>query len=72
MPSKRCRHPHAWPTLYGQRAGFLWCSDCGARRNVEDYGTGYRAVGGWLYPRGHEDVLRQMDRHKRKRKETPS
>ncbi len=31
----RCRHNRAWPTIYGRCIGFLWCPDCGARREIK-------------------------------------
>jgi hypothetical protein len=62
--SARCRHGNAWPTVCGDIGGFMWCPDCGAVRTVR------RKVGGafeyatprWLYPRGREDVMRQLER----------
>jgi hypothetical protein len=76
--SKPCRHKRAWPTIFSQTQGFLWCSDCGAVRLLRiknkrgDAGSGTTTNGGgyvyaqnrWLYPRGHEDVLKQLERVK--------
>ena len=63
VKTKRCRHPRAWPTVYCGMAGFLWCSDCGARRDIKtEGGPSFRASGPWIYPRGHADVVRQLDR----------
>lgn len=73
---KPCRHKRAWPTIYNQSQGFLWCSDCGAIRLLRTVDKGYSSgtntdTGGyvfaqnrWLYPRGHEDVLKQLGRMK--------
>jgi hypothetical protein len=70
-----CRHNRAWPTIFNSTQGFLWCSDCGAIRLLKIARTdgpisGTTANSGgfvyaqkrWLYPRGHEDVLRQLER----------
>lgn len=61
---KTCRHKRAWPTIIAQTAGFLWCSDCGAFRLIEIVeGNQYRhSTKRWIYPRGHKDVLRQLER----------
>lgn len=32
---KRCRHNRAWPTIYAGTAGFMWCPDCGAVRQIK-------------------------------------
>lgn len=75
---KTCRHNRAWPTIFNGQQGYLWCSDCGAirlLRTTAKYGdlrsgtsnhTGgfVYAQDRWLYPRGHEDVLKQMERIK--------
>ena len=65
---KRCRHSAAWPTIYFNRVGFMWCSDCGARRDIRmmDGGTGFHHHGPWIYPRGHEDVLEQLARSEKR------
>ena len=61
----RCRHHRAWPTIWGGVCGLMWCPDCGARREIqcEPYpASSFRHVGPWIYPRGSEDVLRQLER----------
>ena len=66
MSGKRCRHHRAWPTIFRNVCGIMWCPDCGARRDVRcsPEGTSFREVGPWIYPRGAEDVLRQLERAK--------
>lgn len=78
MKPKPCKHRRAWPTIFNSQHGFLWCSDCGAIRLLKtarkygDFISGTTAdTGGfvyaqnrWLYPRGHEDVLKQLERVK--------
>lgn len=60
---KRCRHNRAWPTVYCGVAGILWCSDCGARREIKTGdGNSFKVSGPWIYPRGHDDVLNQYAR----------
>jgi len=59
----RCRHGRAWPTIWGGVCGLMWCPDCGARREIVcANGTSFSPKGPWIYPRGSEDVLRQMER----------
>ncbi len=69
---KRCRHKDAWPTIYGGEMGYFWCPDCGATRQARvlapnSIGTRTNDViayteFNWIYPRGKEDVLEQMER----------
>jgi hypothetical protein len=64
---KPCKHRRAWPTIYYSGAGYLWCPDCGATRQIRSIaggGFGY-ADDRWLYPRGQADVLKQLERIKR-------
>jgi len=65
-----CRHRKAWPTIYYQAAGFLWCPDCGARREIR-VGTGnsfYASEPYWVRP--GEGWARDMRKNeKRKAKE---
>lgn len=60
MPS--CRHKDAYPTIYFQQLGFMWCPDCGAIRGIEAVAPGRftYADDRWLLPKGKENVLRQM------------
>lgn len=70
MKPKACRHDQAWPTIYAGIAGYLWCPDCGATRQIHMIGVG--GHGGftysedrWIYPRGKQDALKQLERVKR-------
>lgn len=62
-----CRHAKAYPTVMARVAGFLWCPDCGAHRlirlSVND--ESYSPAGNWIYPTGHEDVVRQLERQEK-------
>lgn len=64
MKPKHCKHRRAWPTIFDEKQGFLWCSDCGAIRLIRKDGVYVYAQDRWLYPRGHEEVLKQLERIK--------
>lgn len=63
----RCRHSRAFPWMSAQW-GIMWCPDCGAIRQIASSKPGgfYFSTNHWIYPRGHEDVCKQLDRTKMK------
>ncbi len=64
--SKTCRHSKAFPSLVLNLAGVMWCPDCGAIRSITAIGSNgiTFSTNHWLYPRGKEDVLKQMNKVK--------
>lgn len=66
MKPKTCRHRQAWPTIYNGALGYLWCPDCGATRQIHSIGESGFAYSEdrWIYPRGKQEALKQLDRVK--------
>lgn len=64
---KPCRHKDAWPTIYNSSLGYFWCPDCGAIRQARTLAPACVTFADdhWIYPRGKEDVLKQLDRVER-------
>jgi len=65
--AKRCRHYKAFPTIHRSSGGFLWCPDCGAFRLIQivEGNTYDFASNRWIYPRGIEDVCKQLEKEER-------
>lgn len=60
-----CRHKKSFPTVYYGKAGYEWCPDCGATRQITVNGISYTySDKKWLYPKGAESVLKQMEKLK--------
>jgi hypothetical protein len=64
VSNPHCRHHHAWPTIYFNQLGLMWCPDCGARRDIvcgEGNGFIYAPGSLWIYPRGQAAVIRRLN-----------
>ena len=58
-----CRHLAAWPTVFGNICGYLWCPDCGAIRYIEEVKDNQitKLSKRWIYPTGADDVITQLE-----------
>lgn len=60
-----CKHRNAYPTLYNDGYGYMWCTDCGAIRDIHKTGDNSYSFSkrkGWLLPKGYDSVLKQIDK----------